>query len=244
MSRLLVSNSAVRPAADDQGQVVVGRPRCERPGRAEVDLEAAVHRQPAPVGVVGALQPRLLVVLLGPHRAGDQRVQPVGPDDHPGPLGDGGPALGAAADAGHPPVVDEQVGDGEPLPHLGARLGRGVEEDLVQHGPPRAVGDRGVGGPGGAGEGERAEVEGVGVDRWAPGRDDPVEQPPAPQRGHPRGVHEVGGHGVAGERGPVHDQHAVTRRGQQHRDRGARAARAHHDDVVSVLAHVRLLVRR
>ena len=104
----------------------------------------AVHRQAAPVGVVAAQDLRLLVVLLGPDRLRDTRVPAVGADDHSRVLGDGLAALAVAADADDAAVVDDHVFDGEPLADLGARFGRGVDEQLVEHGAPRAVRDRRV----------------------------------------------------------------------------------------------------
>ena len=148
----------------------MGGPRRERPVRADVGLEAAVHRQPAPVGVVAAQQLRLLVVLLGLDGPRDERVPAVGADDHPGALGDGLAALAVAADAGDAPVLDDDLLDGEPLANLGSRLGRGVHEQLVEHGPARAVRDGSLVGPGCPGDRERAEVERVRVDRRAAGR--------------------------------------------------------------------------
>ena len=78
------------------------------------------------------------MVLLGAHRAGDQRVPAVGADDHPGALGDGGAGTAVAADAGEVPVVGEDLMDGEALADLGSRLGGGVDEQLVEHGAARA----------------------------------------------------------------------------------------------------------
>jgi len=77
------------------------------------------------------------VVLLGGHRPGHERVAAVGADDHPDVLGDGGAVAAVAADA-RPPAVDDDVGDGEPLPDLGAGLGGGVTSSLtstVRRGP-------------------------------------------------------------------------------------------------------------
>jgi hypothetical protein len=39
--------------------------------------------------------------------------------------------LGLAADAANPPVVEQQLADGEPLPDLGAGLGGRVDQQLV-----------------------------------------------------------------------------------------------------------------
>jgi hypothetical protein len=181
------------------------------------------------------------VVLLGPNRAGDQRVPAVRPDDHPGALGHRAAAPAVAADAGHAAVLDEDLLDGEPLPDLRPRLGRGVDQQLVEHGPPGAVGDRSVVGAGRPGDDEGAEVEGVGVDRRAPGRREPLQQPPPPQRRHARRVDDVGRERVAGEGRPVDDQDLVALAGQQHRGRRPGAARADHDRVVPVPIHAHAL---
>jgi hypothetical protein len=195
----------VRPAADDQGQVVVGGPGGEAALGADPGLEAAAHRQPAPVGVVAAQQRGPLVVLLGRDRPGHRRVAPVGPHDHPGLLGDGAAVAAVAADAGDAPVGDHDLLDGEPL----AGLGGGVDQQLVERGAPGAVGHRGVVGAGRPRDGEGSEVEGVGADGWAAGGGEPLQQPPAAQRGHARRVQQMGRDGVAGERRPVHDQDFV-----------------------------------
>ena len=244
MSFLLASNSA-----NGQPPMTTVRPSLVGPGReapvgADVGLEAAVHRQPAPVGVVAGQELRLLVVLLGPDRAGDQRVPAVRPDDHPGALGDRAAAPAVAADAGDVPVLDQDLLDGEPLPDLRPRLGRGVDQQLVQHGPPGGVGDRALVGAGRPGDGEGAEVDRVGVDRRAPGRRDQVEQPPPAQRRHARRVDDVGRERVAREGRPVDDQDLVALAGQQHRGRRPGAACADHDRVVPVPvgAHARPLL--
>ena len=56
--------------------------------------------------------------------------------------------LAVAADADDAAVVDDDVFDRELLADLGAGLGRGVDEQLVEHGPPRAVRERRVVGAG------------------------------------------------------------------------------------------------
>ena len=91
----------------------VGHAAKPGPGRI-VGLEAAVHRQAAPVGVVAGLELRLLVVLLGVDRVGDERVAAVGADDHAGVLGDGLAALAVAADAGDAAVLDDELSTVKP----------------------------------------------------------------------------------------------------------------------------------
>jgi len=176
-----------RPTGDHEGQVVVGGEHPESPARADVGLEAAVHREPAEVGVVTALQPRLLVVLVGPDSMGDERVQTVGADDHAGPLGDAPAVAAMSAYPGHPAVFEQDVGDAEAFPHLHTRFRRRVHEQFVQHDASRAVRDGCVAGAGAPGEGERAEVERVGMDRRTSRRDDPVEQAPPGSAATPGG---------------------------------------------------------
>jgi hypothetical protein len=109
-----------------------------------------------------------------------------------------------AADPAHlAVVVEQQLADGEALPDLGACLGGRVDEQLVQHGAPRPVGDRRLVGARSAGDRERAEVERVGVDRRAAGGDEPIQQPPPLQRGDARRMDEVRRDRVAGKRRPV-----------------------------------------
>src|SRR5262249_48834691 len=67
-------------AGGDAGEAVVGGKADAGPAGARVNLSAR-HRYAAPVAVVVAGQGRLLVVSGGPHRAGDQGMQPVGADD-------------------------------------------------------------------------------------------------------------------------------------------------------------------
>ena len=126
----------VGPADDEQGQAVVGGHRGPTPIGADHDLEP-VDGQIAPVGVVAPLEHGLVVVLRRLDRLGDTGVAPVGADHDPRPLDDCGPAIAATADADDRAVLDDHVVDGEPLAHLGASTVGGVDEDLVEHGPPR-----------------------------------------------------------------------------------------------------------
>ena len=225
-----------RTAGDHQRQVVVRRPRRVAQAGAERGLEAAAHRQAAPVGVVAHLQLRLHVVLLGADRVGDERVAAVGSDDHPSELGDGLAALAVAANADDATVFHDEALHREPLTNFCSRLGGGVDEQLVQRGPPGCVGDRRLIRPRRSGDRERSKVERVRVDGRASGRDDGVEQSPALERGHPRGMDEMRGDRVARERRAVDQQDPVAPTGEQHRRRRSGAARPD-DDRVICLAH-------
>ena len=161
------------------------------------------------------------MILLRLHSLGDERVQSVGADHDPGPLGDGLTALGVSANPDDPVVVEQHLLDGEPFADLGAGRGGGVDEQLVQDDASWGVGHRCVVRPGGAADHERAEVEHERVDGRASGRRQLVQQPPPPQCGDPQRLHTVRGEGVAGKRRPVQHQHPVAVAGQQHRGRGA-----------------------
>ena len=52
--------------------------------------------------------------------------------------------LRAAPDADDASVLDQELLDGEALADLRAGLGGGIDEQLVEDCPPRAVGDRGL----------------------------------------------------------------------------------------------------
>ena len=110
--------------------------------------EAAVEREPAPVAVVRGQQLRLLVVLLRVHGVCDERVPAVRSDDHAGALGDGWAALLVTADADDTAMLEHEALDRELLAHLDSRLGRGVDEQRVQHRSPGAyaIGASGVAG--------------------------------------------------------------------------------------------------
>ena len=146
--------------------------------------------------------------------------------------------LAVPPDAGDAAVLDHQTLDGETLAHLGSRLRRRVHQQLVEHGAPRGVGERGLVGPGGARDRHAAEVEGIGVDAGTARGQQPVEQAPVLQRRHPGGMDEVGRDRVRGKRCLVDDEHPVALAGEQHRRRRAGAARARHDRVEFDIAHV------
>ena len=215
--------------------------RGERPPRTPVlgpdgDVVAA-DRQAAPVCVVGHALRGPLVVLRGSDRLGDERVEAVGADHDPGALGDRRASPRVTADAGHDSVGGEQLVDREAVPQLGARLDGGVDQQLVEHGPARAVAARdAVDRPRGPGDRQRPEVERVGVDRRATGRLQALQQAPALERGHARRVHMMRRHRVAREGRLVDQQHPVALAREQHRRGRSRAARSDNDRVV-VLAH-------
>ena len=109
----------------------------------DIGLEPAVHRQVAPVGVIRGQQRRLLVVLLGTHGLGDERVPSVGANHDVSPLHDGAPAF----DCPRMPTTrpsSENLLDDDVLADLGARFRCGVHQQLVEHGAPRAVRHRRV----------------------------------------------------------------------------------------------------
>ena len=181
------------------------------------DLEAGAA-DAAPVRVERRAHRGLLVVLLGLHRFGDRGVAAVGADHDLGVLGHRAAAGVLAAHADHGAVLDEDLVDREPLAHLDAGVGRGMDEHRVEHGPARAVGlvdavasRRGdpaiVNGPK-----SKLYVRIGGTAR----RRQRVAETPALQRGHARCVDEVGRHGVARERRPVDQQDPVALAGEQH----------------------------
>ena len=89
-----------------------------------------------------------------------------------------------------------------------------VDEERVEDGAPRAIGERRLVGPRPAGERERAEVERVLADGRAPGRDQAIAQAPARQRGDPERVDHVGRERVAREGGAVDHQDPVAPAGE------------------------------
>jgi hypothetical protein len=125
-------------------------------------------------------------------------------------LGDYAAALAATANAGNPAAVSEDFLDGESLAGLGPRRGGGVDEQLVEDGPARGIGDRGVGSAGRARDGERAKVERIGVDRRAPRRQELVEESPSVQRSDPGWLDDMGRNRVAGEGGPIDEENSVS----------------------------------
>ncbi len=221
-----------RPERRHHRAPVVGGPGDDHVARARVQL-GAVEGQAVPVGVVGAGPPGAHVVGRRADGPRDARVDAVGADHDPGALGDGRAAGRAAADPRDAAVLDQYLAHREALAHLGARLGGGVDQHLVEQAPAGGVG--GVGAARGRRrrrERERADVEGQAPGRGAAGRDHAVEQPPPAQALDARLVDVVRGEGVAGKAGAVHDQDPEAPARQQHRRRRAGAAGADHDRVV------------
>ena len=166
--------------------------------RADVGVEG-VRRQPAPVRVVDRRERRHLVVSLGLHRLRHQRVPAVRSDHHPGSLGDRRAALGVAADARHPPVVDQDLLDREGSraaprppprrPRPAARRARSAAGRTLRRAVRRPRGSR---------DGDGPEVERVPRDRRAVGGLELLEDAPPGERGHRGRMDEVRGHRVAG----------------------------------------------
>jgi hypothetical protein len=177
--------------------------------------------------------------MLRSHDTGHERVQAVRADDHAGARADG-PAvvLAVAADPDDRTVLGEEFVDREAFPGLGSRPGCRIDQQLVQHCPPRPVRDGGFGGSRCAGKGEGPEVERVRVDGRTPRGDDTVEEPPPLQRRDPRGMDEVRGDRVAGEGRAIDDQDPVAVAGQQQRGGRPGTPRADDDDVVLILVQV------
>jgi hypothetical protein len=160
-------------------------------------------------------------------------VAPVGADDEPGVLAHRPAAALVAAHAGDAPVLLEQLVDREALAHLGAGPAGGVDEDLIEDRPARAVErvDTVV-------DGEAAvEHGGTGVEAHLArggraGRDHVIEQAPAREPGDPRELNLVGGERVAREGGAVDDEHVEAAAGEEHGGRGPGDPGADDDDVV------------
>ena len=147
------------------------------------------------------------MVLLGADRLRQQRETTVGPHHHVAVLDDRPTTRRVPTDAGDAPVVELDLVDGEGLADLDTALRRRVDEELVEHRPPGAVGDRRVRGPRGTGERERSEVEAVGVDGRAVGGAQSVEHAPPVERGDPRRVDDVRRERVAREGRPIDEEH-------------------------------------
>ena len=226
------------PAGNDERQVVVGRPGPEAATGAKVNLVASVRRQTADVRVVADLEGRDLVVRLGSGEACDERVMAVRAHDRTRTQLERRLTFAVPADTGDASFLDDQVVDGEPLAQLGSRLRRRVDQQLVEHGSPRGVGERGLVGPGGARDRHGAEVEDIGVDAGTARGQQPSQQAPLLERRHAGRVDEVRRDRVGGKCRLVDDEHVVALAGEQHRCWRAGAARPHHDGVEFGSAHV------
>ena len=183
----------------------------------DVGLEG-VGRQPAPVRVVGRRERRRLAVSLRLDRLGQERVLPVRPDDHSGSFGDRRPVLSVTADAGYPPVFDQDFLDRERLAQLRAGSNGCLDEQRVEHDPPGPVrARRAVRRPRSPRDGDRTEVERVPADRRTVGGFEPLEDAPPGERGDAGRMNEMRRHRVAGKCGLIDQQHPVAAASQQHR---------------------------
>ena len=170
----------------------------------------------------------------------------VGPDHHAGaqlPVAGSAPGPHAA----HPAVVvPEQPGDRGAVHDVHPGLRGGVDDDPVQHVPPRGV--EGIHpGPGADRhlDGLLAAVVEQGLpDRDRAAGDDGVEQAPPGQLHHAGAHQRVRGQGVAAVAPAVEQCHAYAGSGEQHRGGRAGHPGADHDDVVVVHAAGSSLVSR
>jgi hypothetical protein len=171
------------------------------------------------------------LVLLRVDHPRDRRAGAVGPDDERrAQLTFGG------RDAGDAPTLHHQPGHRGLRAHLGARLGGGVHEDLVERDPANAQGRR---------AGQRDDVVDHGHvavegDPAAQHRgcelQQRVEDPDPLEDLHARGLDRVGRQRVAREAVLVDQADPQARTGQHRGQRRTRAARTDHDDVER-LAH-------
>ena len=135
----------IRPAADDQRQAVVRRRHRESAMGADVGFEPTVHRQTAPIGVVAGQQRRLFVVLLGPHGFGDEGMAAV--RARPRAVARSltvSPSFERPLMPTTRPSSIRSSSTVKPSRIVRAGLSRGVDQQLVEDGPPRAVRDRRV----------------------------------------------------------------------------------------------------
>jgi len=179
----------------------------------------------------------VLVVLLGLDGTSDERLQPIGADDDARAFRDRGSAFAMTANSYDATVLEQQLVDAEAFADLDASSRRGVDQQLVEHGPPRAVRDRRLRSARTSLEYERPEVEGIRIDCGTPTRDQLVEEIPPAQRVDAQRVDHVGRHRVTRKRRPIHQQHPEATSGEEHRRRRPRASRAHHNHVVFVRGH-------
>src|SRR6266508_6511692 len=120
----------------------------------------------------------------------------IGADDDVGTLGYRRVVLRSALDADDAPVLREYLLDGESFSDLRTGFGRGVYEQLVQNGPPRAVGNRRSRRTRRPRDRERTEIERVRVNRRTSRRREAIEQTPPRERSHTERVHHVRGHRI------------------------------------------------
>src|SRR5262249_46623573 len=111
---------------------------------------------------------------------------------------------------------EEDLLDAEPLAHLDTRLGRGVDEQLVEYSATRRVRDRVVTLSRSAFDHERAHVERVAMNGWAVRRHEPLEQTPALHRRATRRVDQVRRDGVAREGRSVDHEDVMALASEEH----------------------------
>jgi len=138
-----------------------------------------------------------------------------------------------AANAGHPISFGEVFFGREALAHLGPCLDGGVEENLVECAPARAI----TGGDTVKHQlaAHHTEIPGIKGNRRrgrAAGGDDAVEQAPVAQASRALPTDEVAMRDVARKCGPIQQQDLVALSREQHCRRRSRAPRADHDDIV------------
>src|SRR5215211_2230918 len=130
-------------------------------------------------------------------------------------LGDVLAALYMPADPAHGSVLEKDLVHREALAKLRASLDRGIDQELVENGPPRAIAVRNpVDRSWGPLDPNRAEVERVGHHRRAPGLLEPLQQPPALQRRDAGRMDHVCRHRVAREGRLIYEQDSVALPGQ------------------------------
>src|SRR5207249_11787644 len=101
-----------------------------------------------------------------------------------------------ASDADDAPLVKQEFLDREAITNLCTGFSGRVDEQLVQHSPSWAIGDRRFLRAWCPGDRERTEVKAVGVNRRAPRRDETIEQAPSRQGSSCQGLDDVRGHRI------------------------------------------------
>lgn len=138
-----------------------------------MDLESAVHRQPAPVCIISGEKRRHDVVLLGPNRSCDDRIPAVGADDRARACRDWPPVRAMPRDADDSPVDVEAFADVPRRPRR-PRQTRSLSR-TVRNGQY----DRSIARARRPGNRDRTEIERVGVDRRTAGRGEAIEKAPS-----------------------------------------------------------------
>ena len=206
-----------RPVHHHEMEAIVGRRAAEGVVVPDVQLDIVLP-DAAEVGVVGTRGNRANVVLRSSYRRRDEGVDAIGANHHPGPLLDSPSVSSMASDAGDGVVRHQQLVDGEALPNFDAGLGRGMEQEAVEHGATRAEPAQAVvrvrdGAP----KGERADIERhVPADRRCTCRCQLAEETPARQDFGAVGPEDVRRDGIAREGGSVDEQHLESLARQEH----------------------------